>query len=285
MTTTLRPLTPEQPTPDGGRGRLFAICVNGRPVGRVTAIAHAGPGTRVGEITALGVDPQERGRGRGVIAALAAEEVLRGWGCTHARVEIAEGPATPDPPAVLRLATGLGYTLRARNMVKELPDALPELPPGSIARPMTADEFPGWLAAESQGYADDLARDGLTTEQARDASDAAHRRALPLGFDSPHTALRLLESAGSSVGSLWLDTEYGRSPDDRPMAWVFDVHVGETDRGRGHGRALMLLAERECLDVGVRRLGLNAFADNAPANALYTSLGYRTYRHLLHKQL
>jgi GNAT superfamily N-acetyltransferase len=284
MTTTLRPLTPEQPTPDGGRGRLFAICVNGRPIGRVTATADGGPGPRVGQITALAVDPQERGRGRGVIAALAAEEVLRGWGCTRADIEIAEGPAVPDPPAALRLATALGYTLRARNLVKAL-DSLPELPAGRTARPMTEAEFPGWLAAESQGYVDHQVRNGVSPEQARDRSDDDHRRVLPLGLDSPHTALRMLEADGRTVGSLWVSTDFGRSPDDRPLAWVFDIQVGEAHRGRGHGRALMLLAERECLDVGVRRLGLNVFADNAPANALYQSLGYRAYRHILFKQL
>jgi ribosomal protein S18 acetylase RimI-like enzyme len=74
-------------------------------------------------------------------------------------------------------------------------------------------------------------------------------------------------------------------PDGRRMAWVSEVEVAEGERGQGHGRALMLLAERECLAAGVRDLGLNVFADNAPANALYRSLGYRTFRTSLLKYL
>ncbi|QMU76380.1 GNAT family N-acetyltransferase [Streptacidiphilus sp. PB12-B1b] len=284
MTTTLRPLTPEQPTPDGGKGRLFAVCVNGRPVGRVTATVHGGPGPRVGAITALGIDPPDRGRGRGTIAALAAEEVLRGWGCARVDVEIAEQPGE-DPDRVLRFAGALGYTARSRNMLKVLPDSLPQLPSGTHGRPMTAEEFPGWLAAESQDYAELQIRNGLSPEQARARSDADHRRVLPFGMASPNTLLRRLEAAGQAVGSVWLNTDVGRSPDRLQLGWVFDVRVDQAQRGRGYGRALMLLAERECLDVGLRRLGLNVFVDNAPADALYRSLGYRTFRHVLYKQL
>jgi GNAT superfamily N-acetyltransferase len=285
MTTTLRPLTAEQPTPDGGTGRLFAICVNGRPVGRVTATVRATPGPRVGEITALGVDPGERGRGRGTVAVLAAEEVLRGWGCAGAEIEISEGPAVPDPAAALRFAETLGYTVRARNMVKELPDALPELPPGATARPMSAAEFPEWIAAVSAGYVEHLVGSGITPERARAQSEADHRRVLPLGADSPHTVLRVLRTPQGRVGTLWVNTDAGLSPDDLPLAWVFYVEADAAHRGEGHGRSLMLLAERECLDLGIRRLALNVFAGNAPANALYRSLGYRTYRQFLFKAL
>ena len=54
----------------------------------------------------------------------------------------------------------------------------------------------------------------------------------------------------------------------------------------GHGRTLMLLAEREGVARGTARLGLNVFAaDTVRANALYDSLGYTTFMHVLHKQI
>ncbi len=63
------------------------------------------------------------------------------------------------------------------------------------------------------------------------------------------------------------------------------VEVSPAHRGRGHGRTLMLLAERECLAAGVRNLGLNVFADNAVAVRLYGSLGYRVTERLYGKAL
>lgn len=38
MTTTLRPLGPEQSRPDGGRERAFEVRVNGRTVGGLVAL-------------------------------------------------------------------------------------------------------------------------------------------------------------------------------------------------------------------------------------------------------
>ena len=61
-------------------------------------------------------------------------------------------------------------------------------------------------------------------------------------------------------------------------AYVYDVEVDEAHRGRGHGRALMLLAERSALAAGRPLLGLHVFAGNTPAIGLYESLGYRDDR-------
>ena len=283
MTTTLRPLTAEQRTPDGGRGRLFAVCVNGRQVGRLTAGARGGrSGRRVGEITALTIDPPERGRGRGTVAALAAEEVLRGWGCVRVRAQVEAGA---EADAALRLAGALGYTVCARQLLKQLPDSLPELPPGSSGLPLTAEEFSDWYEAETRRRADLGTGRGLTPEQARAAAGDRMREALPHGQRTAGTVLRQLRASGREVGSIWLNTRTGNLPDAPGPAWVYSVQVAPEYRGHGHGRSLMLLAERECLDVGVRRLGLEVCADNAPANALHHSLDYRTTRHILDKQL
>ncbi|MFD0328016.1 GNAT family N-acetyltransferase [Streptacidiphilus monticola] len=79
MTTTLRPEAAEARAADGSRARAYAICVNGRPVGRIALELRAAE-RGVAEITELFVEPEGRGRGRGTTAVLAAEEVLREWG-------------------------------------------------------------------------------------------------------------------------------------------------------------------------------------------------------------
>jgi len=61
----------------------------------------------------------------------------------------------------------------------------------------------------------------------------------------------------------------------RDMAWVNDVEVDPEYRGRGYGRAAMLLAEREARVRGMTSLGLNVHGQNTVARSLYDSLGYQ----------
>lgn len=280
MTTTLRPLGPERSRSDGGRERNFEVRVNGRTVGGLVVLASGRPGPRIGGIRELSIDRPDRRRGRGTVAVLAAEEVLRSWDCVRADIAVPEGP---DEQAGLGLAGTLGYTLRGLTMRKTLPAEPPALPEGSTGRPMSEDEFGPWLAAEREGYVASQIAVGMTPEQARVRSEADHAAALPAGLDTPGAVISRLESGGVPVGAVWVNT---RMPDTgEPPAWVFMVAVDEPHRGRGHGRSLMLLAERECVTRGVGELGLHVFAGNTPAVSLYRSLGYRTYRSLLYKQL
>ncbi|MEU9074779.1 GNAT family N-acetyltransferase [Kitasatospora sp. NPDC004745] len=280
MTTTLRPEGPETPTAAGGRTRRWQICANGRPVGalRTTAVPH---GSQLwGEISELEVR-EGRGRGRGTFGALAAEEVLRSWGCTRLDANV------PEPARIAReLAVTLGYTERTRNLAKRL-TAAPALPPGATARRIGQAEFPAWLDRSARHYVRSLVDSGLSEEQARAKSELDHLRQLPQGADSPGVALRRLCADGTEepLGSLWLDLHLRDLPDGAPLAWVMVVEVSPAHRGRGHGRTLMLLAERECLAAGVRDLGLNVFADNEVAIGLYASLGYRVTNRLYGKPL
>jgi GNAT superfamily N-acetyltransferase len=108
-------------------------------------------------------------------------------------------------------------------------------------------------------------------------ADADYHATLPDGPATLQTALRVLSHHGTDVGHLWLRL--------REPAWVFLVTVHPAHRGHGHGRALMLAAERECLASGVPVLGLNVFTANTPALRLYESLGYRSTDHHFFKPL
>ncbi|MGW4445744.1 GNAT family N-acetyltransferase [Streptomyces sp. NPDC004682] len=271
MTTTLRPAEPLQQHPDGTRSRRYEVCVNGRPVGEIRLATVIG--TIVARITDLRVEEPDRRRGRATVAALAAEEVARGWGCRRIDTVVPAGNER-----ALRLARTLGYAPSARAMRKRLGDVPPELPEGTRGRPMTEAEFEHWLVRGRETYAHTLTALGLSEEEARTQSLHDHETRLGQGLATEGTRFSVLEHEGTPVGTIWV----GRA-DDAP--WVYDVGTDEAHRSRGHGRSLMLLAEAQTIADGERTLALNVRAGNTPAERLYASLGYETTRHVLAKPL
>jgi ribosomal protein S18 acetylase RimI-like enzyme len=272
MTTTLRPAEPERRGPDGIRSRTYRVCVNGRPVGWVDLTCGGRYGPEAGRIEGLAVDRADRRRGRGTVAALAAEEVLRDWGCRRVEAAI---PA--DAQYALRMAASLGYTEGNRTMSKKLSGRAAPLPPGSTVRPMTASEYRPWLARRLEEYIAQLAAVAVPRDRARAHADRAVADLLPDGVPAPGTALLALAHEGEPVARLWLRAA--------EPAWVLEVEVGAAHRGRGHGRAMMLAAENHCRAAGTRTLDLNVFVTNTTALRLYESLGYRTVRRHFAKPL
>ncbi|MEW2166314.1 GNAT family N-acetyltransferase [Streptomyces sp. NPDC007084] len=273
MTTTLRPTEPLQLAENGTRSRRYQVCVNSRPVGAVRLATSPGLGPAFATIRDLRIDEPDRGRGRGTVAALAAEEVARGWGCRQV-----EAVVPGDAPRALGLTRALGYVLRNRAMEKPLGAGVPALPPGSVGRPMTRAEYETWAAANRLEYAGDWIRRGVPEADALAKADRDFALALPQGPDTAGAHLSVLEHDGVPVGELWL----GRRDDH---AFVYDVAVRPEHRGRGHGRTLMLLAETQAVAAGFRSLALNVFAGNSPAERLYESLGYGTTEYFLYKDL
>lgn len=297
MTTTLRPAEPLQHHADGTRARRYQVCVNGRPVGAVHLATGPDFGDTVARLLDLRIEEPDRRRGRGTAAALAAEEVARGWGC--ARIETSVPAEVTD---ALGLARVLGYVPRARAMEKTLtgapsggpsgdpagglpgapsgrPDPRPPaLPEGSHARPMTKAEFEPWEREARRLYALSWMSRGVPEAQAYAKAERDHARLLPGGQATENMLFTVLEHEGIQVGILWLVIQEDR-------AYILRVATEEAHRGRGHGRSLMLLAERQALAAHRTVVGLNVFAGNTPAERLYESLGYRTVTHHLVKPL
>ncbi|OIV36186.1 hypothetical protein BIV57_17665 [Mangrovactinospora gilvigrisea] len=291
MTTTLRPAGPEEDVPGappGTRTRRYEICVNSRPAGgiRIT-VGPDGPTGRTGELSELAVEENGRRRGRGTVGVLAAEEVLRARGVSRV---IAGIPPEPDGTAALAMAASLGYVPDTRWMAKAVPAEadLPELGGGRTARPVTEEEFPAWAARAFASFARLSAASGAGApdpEAARAAGEEALRVLLPDGAATRDAVLRtLVDADGADVASLWLGFRRSEGSTGR-RGWVYAVEADEAHRGQGHGRAAMLLAERECRAAGVDELGLNVHEGNAAALGLYTSLGYRTTRRWYAKRL
>ncbi|GAA0478765.1 GNAT family N-acetyltransferase [Streptomyces olivaceiscleroticus] len=275
MTTTLRPTGPEEHLEGGARARSYDVCVNSRPVGRLRLATDPRSALPTGRLADLWIDEPDRRRGRATVAALAAEEVLRGWGCRRIEFFV---PADATP--ALRLSAALGYTERAHRMRKDLTTP-PALPPGSTDRPLDEAEYPGWQASAQAEFVRVMTAQGEPADRVVELVADNHRRLLPDGVHTPGQSLRVLSHHGTDVGTVWTALDVP----GEGGGYVYDVQVTPEHRGRGHGRTLMGIAERECLAAGHRVLGLNVYADNAVARRLYASLGYRDTAHWLWKPL
>jgi ribosomal protein S18 acetylase RimI-like enzyme len=151
-------------------------------------------------------------------------------------------------------------------------------------RPAAQEEFEQWLPRQEAAYARQIAESGsmpaaAAAEKAR--SDIARR--FSSGPGSPGQVLFRLMAGEQPAGWLWLNVPaIGADP---LMAWVNYVEVDPEYRGRGYGRAAMLLAEREARTRGMTSLGLNVHGQNTSARSLYESLGYQVMTQQMRKPL
>jgi ribosomal protein S18 acetylase RimI-like enzyme len=150
-----------------------------------------------------------------------------------------------------------------------------------IVRPLREDEWAAWEAHSRGAYAGHLVRmAGFTPAQARAKAEADYAALLPAGAATPRQHVLAGEVDGAPAGAVWLSER--DQAGTRRMAWVHDLEVRHAFRGRGHGRTLMLAAEDLARALGLDRIGLNVYAGNDAALALYRALGYETTRHHEH---
>lgn len=140
--------------------------------------------------------------------------------------------------------------------------------------PMTEEEFGPYLEAGIREFAQQKMISGEWSE--RDAvalSEADHARLLPDGLKTPDQHLYTVRDAGSAetVATIWLAL---RPKGGRTEGYIYDIEVHERYRGRGYGRATMLAGIDKARELGADTVGLHVFGHNAPARALYTSLGF-----------
>jgi ribosomal protein S18 acetylase RimI-like enzyme len=197
-------------------------------------------------------------------AALVPLLVERARSGGSARIGIGVQPGDTGHDAV---AAYPGFQVRATNMALPLDEDLPDLG-GLTLRPMTGEEYAGFINGEAEGFAEELVTAGMEREQALDRSRTMMDELLPAGQESPGMEFHVAEVAGEPVGDLWLSTR-------ETMAFVYNIEVRPEQRRRGYGAAIMNAGAHRCRELGHPVLGLNVFAHNPGARALYDKLGYR----------
>lgn len=173
----------------------------------------------------------------------------------------------PDDATRTALVALPGFAPVAANMELWLDDA-PIGDPGELElRAMTEAEFDSFYAGLVSGYADELHAAGMSREAADQQSRTQTAELMPDRLASPGQVFFTGQVGTTPVGTLWISTE-------RPMAFVYDIVVRSDQRRRGYGAAMMNAGARWCAEHGHFALGLNVFAHNPGARALYDSLGY-----------
>jgi ribosomal protein S18 acetylase RimI-like enzyme len=149
--------------------------------------------------------------------------------------------------------------------------------------PMSDAQAQAYLAALLPPYAAERAiADRCPLEEAERFARDQQARLLPQGPRTPgHRFLHLVqEPAGESVGAVWLFVD----PASR-QAFLYDIEILPTARRRGLATAALGLVEQTARGAGCTVLGLNLFATNTAAAALYAKAGYRAVSCYLNKDL
>lgn len=151
-------------------------------------------------------------------------------------------------------------------------------------RPMTPAEIDGYVDHVARGYFQQRVEyGGEPVEVAQRHTADALARFFPDRRPAQGQHLFTAEVAGEVVGSLWLAEQARDGPDGQ--GWVYDIEIDPAYRGRGYGRALMEVAERQAREFGCSSLGLNVFGGNEAAIGMYEALGYRTTSQQMSKRL
>ena len=93
---------------------------------------------------------------------------------------------------------------------------------------------------------------------------------LPRGGKGYNRQLVVETADGRSVGYV----VYALRAQGR-KAWLYELEIDEPERGRGYGREALRLFEEHARARGVLEVGLNVFAGNELARALYRRSGWR----------
>jgi GNAT superfamily N-acetyltransferase len=198
-------------------------------------------------------------RGAEVLPALLA--LARANGCPA--VGVAAVPGEPERDTLVAVE---GFVPRATNLVLPLDHEIGD-PGDLVLRTMTQEQFDSYLAGSTESYIQELAAAGMTPEAARRQGEQQMQELIPDGLDSEGQHFFTAYVGETAVGRFWISTE-------RPMAFVYDIEVDESQRRKGYGEAIMNAGARWSRDRGHPALGLNVFAHNPGARALYDKLGY-----------
>ena len=107
----------------------------------------------------------------------------------------------------------------------------------------------------------------MTREDAEAKVERDVAAVLPDGLATQGTRIWMVEDDGRKVGTVFVGLRDAG-------AWLYDITIDESERGRGVGRAALTALEDELRALGHTTVGLNVWGANEVARGLYRSLGW-----------
>ncbi len=135
--------------------------------------------------------------------------------------------------------------------------------PAAAYQPFMADLKVRYTADQRQAF-------GLSDASAETYVDNQWAQILPDGQETQgHYFFQLVDDAGSTRGEAWLYVD-----DSMGLAFIYELYLHPDARGRGLGREALEALADFARSHGATSFGLNVFADNERARALYRSFGF-----------
>src|SRR5215468_407775 len=140
--------------------------------------------------------------------------------------------------------------------------------------PMGDEDFRRYMETAVEDYA--LTRfkcGGCSMEEARGNSRDSFKELLGDGLKTSGQHLFCISAPGinGAVGMVWVAL---REQYETKSAYIYDIQVDPSHRGKGFGGAALKLAEEFARQWGAVRMSLNVWDWNRRARALYERSGY-----------
>lgn len=137
---------------------------------------------------------------------------------------------------------------------------------------MLKEEFEIYRAKLIKSYAATIANNmRRSLEVAMVMSEQQIEGLLKDGVDTKdHYVFNVVDNVSSEkVGILWVNIK----PEEK-RSFIFDIEIMSEHQGKGYGKATLKELEVFMKELGIKQIGLNVFADNTMAKALYEKSGY-----------
>ncbi|RXJ72724.1 GNAT family N-acetyltransferase [Veronia nyctiphanis] len=150
---------------------------------------------------------------------------------------------------------------------------------------MNEESFAEYLQFAIPAYASENIRAGRwPTTGDLERSKLEYADLFPEGLKTKDNYLfNIVESSNDiEIGHLWVKIT---SKENSKSAFIYDLHIHESYRGKGYAKAALLCTEHFASSLGADSISLHVFNHNDVAKALYKKVGYEVISHNMRKTI